>query len=167
MQAGDATQLRSGPVENSDQLKVLGFEPSALVFEVAHPHTAKVTIAQVQRALFDTTYSHPISLQIPVWASEGAVEIVTMVPILAQAVFTPNYTELDPDPLGYLEAPSWYVRGFLPRRDADPHPGSVHLLLQSLGVPGDGLEGGLLQHVRRPSSASRSADLCWAYPPTS
>jgi hypothetical protein len=157
MAESEQTDGRHEASEETDrQLKLLRFDPGIPVFEMR----GDITLEQVQRALFESTYNKPVVVPFTYINTDPGSEPATdrwALPMLvefAQAVYTPFSLRVGETPVGCWEHPCWYLRGFLGKSAFDPYPETLRMHVWLSVEPDEGgIETGIIQLVRHPSGA--------------
>ena len=154
--------------EQSDRLKVLGFEPGWPVMELG---SFDFGIDRINEALMSSTYWRPTF--IPFYYEQRAIECrdedevwqLYTIPELIQVLYAPFTPRNEAQPVGCWDDPEWYIRGRLLRSGFDPHTriDQMHVLLGHM-EPGQGqtIEGCIAQLVRyHRTDIDPTAPLMW------
>ena len=152
-------------LSTSDELKAFGFDPGIPVYEINQVNF-DFDLDRVKQALFESTYQNPVTLPFEFGSNpgDGGSEVTLhMIVEMVQAFYAPNIPSLSmKKPIGCIDAPEWYLRGYVYKSGFDPYPETIrmHVYIATGGAAND-FNHALVQLVRRPSDADPSTRLVY------
>ena len=142
--------------EDSELLKSFGFDPGIPVYDVEE---IEFDVQALKQALFESDYSHPVTLMFRVPHTDPGPDGCTDLPMaveLVQASYESYERRIEGVGVGRYDSPVYYLRGYLHTQGGDRTiPMHVYLTVRERNE----CAGAKVQIVIRPSGANPSEPL--------